>query len=159
MKSIYILFPAMALVMASCSNRTDPAKLINKEASLPESFNFNKMNLKVVNSSINQKKATMSTLYGNDNALNALKADSGIRTNEVLAFVTWKQKEDEHWFGARIPGDLQSLELIKTTKDDSGNDQITYQRFEGSKLTLRKDTIGNAQSIKYIFEQKPSVMP
>lgn len=159
MKSIYILFPAIAIVVAACSNPTDPGKLINKEASLPEAFNFNKMGLKVVNSSINQKKATMSTLYGNDHALNALKADSGIRAEEVLAFITWKQKEDEHWFGAKIPGDLQTLELIKTSKDVNGQLKVSYRRFEGSKLALSNDTTGNAQSIKYIFAQKPSVMP
>lgn len=29
-----------------------------------------------------------------------------------LALVTWAQVEDPHWFGARIPGAFQSLELI-----------------------------------------------
>lgn len=159
MKLSYILFAAMAAVTAACSHPADPEKLINKEASLPASFNFNKMGLKVVNSSINQQKATMSTLYGNDNALNALKAAKGVQPDEVLAFITWKQKEDEHWFGAKIPGNLQTLELIKTIKGTGLSPQVTYQKFEGNKLTLVKDTTGNAQRIKYIFEQQPSVMP
>lgn len=159
MKLSHILLPAIVAIFAACSDHADPKELINKEASLPESFNFNQMGLKVINSSINQKKSTMSTLYGNDNALNTLKAGTGIQADEVIALVTWKQKEDKHWFGAKIPGSLQSLELIKTIKDKSGMPQITYTRYEGSKLMPIKDTTGNAQSIKYIFDQNPSVMP
>lgn len=159
MKLLDIILPAIIVLFTACSNETDPKQLVNKEASLPESFNFDQMGLKVINSSINQKKSTMSTLYGNDIALNALKAGSGLQSNEVIALVRWKQKEDEHWFVAKIPGNLQSLELIKTTQDQTEIPKLTYMRYEGNKLTPVKDTTGNAQSIKYILEQKPSVMP
>lgn len=159
MKPAYIFLPALLLLIASCSEHTDPAKLINTDASLPAAFNFSQMGLLVVSSSINQQNATMSTLYGNAKALAALKAGDGIKPDEVLAYITWKQKDDEHWFGAKIPGQLQSLELIKTAGTVPGDTKISYKRFVGAKLSQVRDTAGSAQSIQYIMTQKPSVMP
>jgi hypothetical protein len=159
MKSIYIVFPLLVFVSAACSTPTDSVQLINKNASLPASFNFSTLGLKVISSFINNKQNTMSTLYGNDLALNVAKAGTPVRAGEVLAMITWKQKEDEHWFGAKIPDDLQTLEMIKTTAGQPANVNISYQRYEGKQLTLKNDTAGNGKSIKYIFAQRPSVMP
>ena len=158
MKISYIFLPAL-LLLASCSNPTDPTELMNKEAALPSAFKFSRMGLKAVNSSINQQQSTMSTLYGNDEALAALKAGDGVQPDEVLAYVTWKQQDDKHWFGARIPGALLSVELIKTTKKTSGDTQISYKRYEGAALTEVHAGADSAQHIQYIITQKPSVMP
>jgi len=159
MKAIYILLPLLVLTAAACKEHPDGTQLINKEASLPEAFNFSKLGLKVISSSINKKLKTMSTIYGNDLALNAAKAGTPVQAGEVLAMLTWKQKEDEHWFGANIPGDLQTLEMIRTSPDAQKSVKVNYQRYEGKKLTLKQDTTGNDKNIKYIFEQHPSVMP
>jgi len=159
MNTKYIVLPALILALAGCSNH-DQSKLINKEASLPSSFQFNKMGLKVINSSINKKKETMSTLYGNDLALQSFKSNTPHTSGEVLALVTWKQKEDEHWFGAKIPGPLLAVELVKTANSgETTNPEIGYERFEGSSLTLNKDTTGRSKSIAIIFNQKPSILP
>jgi len=102
----------------------------------------------------------MSTLYGNDLALQSFKSSTPHTSGEVLALVTWKQKEDEHWFGAKIPGPLLAVELVKTTNGgETANPEIGYERFEGSRLTLNKDTTGSSKSIADIFNQKPSILP
>jgi hypothetical protein len=77
---------------------------------------------------------------------------------EILALVTWKQQSDEHWFGANIPGDLQTVEMIKTTPGGPGT-SINYQRFKGKNLNFNTDTLGRQARIKYIFDLKPSIMP
>jgi len=159
MKALHLLSPAIIFILADCSN-PDRSKLAHIDASLPASFNFNKMNVKVVSSSINERKSTMSTLYGNAIAMQILKNKEANQNGEVLALVTWKQQEDTHWFGARIPGKLLDVEVIKTTPGKSaGNPDINYQRFEGSKLILNTDTTGRSERIRYILAQQPSVMP
>jgi hypothetical protein len=159
MRANYIVLSALIISLASCSGN-DEEQLINTKASLPASFNFNKMDLKVINSSINPGKSTMSTLYGNQPALEMMKSGKAHQGGEVLALVTWKQQEDEHWFGAKIPGALVGIELIKTsTAPNGGRPDLIYQRYAGSELVLNKDTTGKAKSIQYILGQAPSILP
>ena len=152
MRSAYTLMALIAITLAACTNNT---ALVNDVAALPSAFNFGKMGFKVITSSINKKLGTMSTLYGNDPALKA--AGTGTATaGEVFALVTWKQQADDHWFGAKIPADLVSVEYIKTGETSNS---ITYQKFEGKYLILSKDTLNRQERIKKILDQKPSVMP
>ncbi|WP_426670104.1 hypothetical protein ACPPVU_02435 [Mucilaginibacter sp. McL0603] len=157
MKSAYILLAFTAIMLAACTSTTNNTALMNDAASLPLSFNFGKMGFKVITSFINKKQGTMSTLYGNELALKAAAAGTGtVTTGEVFALVTWKQQADDHWFGAKIPSNLLSVEYVKT---GVGSNRISYQKFEGKDLTLSTDTSNNQIRIKYIFDQKPSVMP
>lgn len=153
MKSAYLLLASIALLLAACTNKTNSTALVNNAATIPASFNFGKIGYKVITSSINKKKGTMSTLYGNELALKSAKAGTvTIGAGEVFALVTWKQQPDDHWFGANIPGSLQSVEYVKTSL--AGNN-IGYQKFDGKNMTLNADTSGNQERIKYILGQKP----
>lgn len=162
MKLAISILPALFLLSA-CSSKTDNAELMNTEAALPAAFNLTKMGLKVITSGINPQQATMFTLYGNNKALQLLKEGRTVAADETFALITWKQQADKNWFGARIPGPLHRLEMIKTSAATNGaatgKPQISYQRFEGPHLVLNKDTTGNAERISYIFAQQPSVMP
>ena len=155
MKSAYILLAFTAIMLSACTNTTNHIALVNDAASLPSSFNFGKMGFKVITSSINKKLGTMSTLYGNEAALKAAGKDSAI-AGEVFALVTWKQKADDHWFGAKIPADLLSVEYVKTGETGSS---VSYQKFAGKNLVLSTDTSNSRARVKYIFDQKPSLMP
>src|ERR1700761_6624913 len=155
MRSAYILLAFAAIMLTACTSTTNNTALVNDVASLPSSFNFGKMGFKVIASSVNKKLGTMSTLYGNEVALKT--AGTGTETaGEVFALVTWKQQADDHWFGAKIPADLVSVEYIKTGETSNS---ITYQKFEGKYLILSKDTLNRQERIKKILDQKPSVMP
>lgn len=159
MRSIYACTIALTVFCFGCSSHVDNAQLLNREASLPSSFQFEAKGLnKVITSSINRKKATMSTLYGNDQAFqHAVKsADSSYPTGSVLALVTWKQQEDQHWFGANIPGELQSIELVKVTGTTA-----TYEQFSGAALTpaSNSDTTLVNKRTRYILDEKPAVTP
>jgi len=160
MKNSHILFAASILILSACNNRKPAEELLNKKAAIPTSFNFSKAGLKVITSSINKKEQTMSTLYGNDLALKtAISGSTSYLPGENLTLVTWKQQDDDRWFGAKIPGDLVSVEVVKTINSNTGRTIANYQRFTGKKLVADTDTAYQQERISYIFSQKPSVMP
>ena len=155
-----LLFSLFLLLFDSCHEKTDSDKLVNSDASIPASFQFDKIGLYVINSSINKKKGTMSTLYGNKSAVKRLRENpDSISADEQLTFITWKQKEDEHWFGAKIPDQLLSAETIKTRVLPSGQLITKYEKYEGKQLILNSDTLNNTLRKAYILSQRSSVMP
>lgn len=158
MKALHIFLGGCALLLAACSNNK-PVELYNTKAALPSSPKYNLDGLKVITSFVNKTKGTASTLYGNDAALkSAIGGNKTTAANELFTLVTWKQQEDDHWFGAKIPSDVESVEVIKTAT--SGNSvAINYERLEGKALALKADTLGQGERIAYIWGQKPSVMP
>ncbi|MFC0518558.1 hypothetical protein ACFFGT_30365 [Mucilaginibacter angelicae] len=158
MKTLYSLMAACTLMFTACSNN-QPVELYNTKAALPASPQYNLDGLKVITSFVNKKQGTASTLYGNDLALkSAIDGNKALAANEEFTLVTWKQQDDDHWFGAKIPSDVESVEVIKTAA--SGNSvAINYQQLEGKGLAVKSDTLGQAERIKYILGQKPSVMP
>ncbi|WP_114939583.1 hypothetical protein [Mucilaginibacter endophyticus] len=158
MKVLYSLLAACTLMLAACSDNK-PVELYNTKAALPSSPKYNLDGLKVITSFVNKTKGTASTLYGNDLALKAaIEGNKIIAGNEIFTLVTWKQQEDDHWFGAKIPSDVESVEVVKTAS--SGNTvAVNYQQLNGKALDLKTDTSGQAERIKYILGQKPSVLP
>jgi hypothetical protein len=158
MKALYSLMTGCMLLLAACSDNK-PVELYNTKAALPSSPKYNLDGLKVITSLVNKTKGTASTLYGNDQALkSAIDGNKTVVANEVFTLVTWTQQEDDHWFGAKIPSDVESVEVIKTVP--SGNSvAVNYEQLEGKQLALKTDTIGQAERIKYILGQKPSILP
>lgn len=148
----------MSVLVVSCNSKKE-YEPVNENASLPESFDFNAMNLKVVSSSINHKKQTMMTLYGTDSAIDDLKDNAGkVESKErILALITWSQKEDPYWYGAKIPNNLLSVEIIKSQQPFSENSGIVYQKYEGK--DLKKVSTDGADRIRTILSMKPSIMP
>ena len=147
------------LLICSCNNNDDVPDNINAKASLPYSAKFSTAGLKVITSFIDKKAGTMSTLYGNEPALQkATSLNQSMVRDALFKLVTWKQQPDEHWFGADIPGDLQSVEILKTAP---GGDSVVvnYQRYQGKTFVLNTDTLHQSERIKFILSQRPSVMP
>ena len=161
MKSISkMLFAGFLLLFYSCNTKPDSDQLVNNNAALPASFQFDKMDLKVINSSINKKAGTMSTLFGNGNAVKRLRENvDSVSANEQLTLITWKQREDEHWFGGKIPDQLLSAETIKTQILPSGQLTVKYEKYDGKELILNPDTLNNISRKAYILGQKASILP
>lgn len=146
-------------VLISCKTATEPEKLLNQKASLPESFKLSALHQKVITSFINNRNHTTSVLYGNNEAVRAVS--SGIPNHlpgQAFTLVTWQQQDDAHWFGARIPGDLISAETLSSSNMDH---QIFYhyQKFLGRDLVKLADTTGTASRIKFILSQRASIAP
>lgn len=80
---------------------------------------------------VDPKNHTMATLYGDDAAMDAVEAHRdapAYPAGAVLALVTWTQRDDPHWFGARIPDRPLSVEFVEA------GGQPHYRRFSGTAL-------------------------
>jgi hypothetical protein len=74
----------------------------------------------LITSWTDRSQATMSTLYGNAAAVQYARshAEHEYPADAKLALVTWTQQDDPHWFGARIPREQKSVEVIDVATDD-----------------------------------------
>jgi hypothetical protein len=87
---------------------------------------------------VDPKARTLSVLFGNDAAVSAAAArtaQTGVSPkypdHATLELVTWAERDDPHWFGARIPDAPISLEMLQVGPDVEGS---IYQRFDGAGL-------------------------
>jgi hypothetical protein len=93
-------------------------------------------------------------LYGNKAGEYLLQSnDRSQLPNVALTLVTWRQQDDPHWFGARIPGNLLTVESVTT--DKKLNDNFHYSKFTGKSLTIMRDTAGQSARIEFILAHKP----
>lgn len=93
----------------------------NRAAALPQSLPHQPLGWNVLTMFVDPKTRTMATLFGNDAAMHAVRAQGNsfgrspaYPAGSVLALVTWNQREDPHWFGGRIPDSPLSVEFAET---------------------------------------------
>jgi hypothetical protein len=117
-------------------------------------------NWRVISSAVDERAATMAILYGNDVAVRNARTspDRGYPPGSVLAVATWRRQDDEHWFGARIPGGLRSIEVVTVRADGSSD---SYDEYRGALLTRAATTeAGRARTrIDQILGQPAAIMP
>jgi hypothetical protein len=156
-KYMIVLFTSL-LVVTACKDARNRKINLNQGASftaadtLPE----NPLLEKVLTASINTKDSTMATLYANKIAWGYAHGynDKKYPPGAVLYQVTWKQKADSVWFGARIPKEIQSIERISYTSDSAAN----YELYEGHPLR-RSTATPDTGRIAYIVGQKVTLSP
>lgn len=132
---------------------------LNGEAKVMGDLPGNPMKDKVITSWIDKRSKTMSTMYGNDAALEYARsgATAGYPAGSAISVVTWEQQEDPRWFGGNIPSTPRQVELVKV----SGPGSFSYERYEG--LALKRATGVDAADAKargeYLLAQRAAVMP
>lgn len=127
---------------------------MNNEASLPEALRNKVSDLKVFNSSINNKKHTTSLLYGNQQAVERIKSNGSVMQNgEKLVWITWRQKPDPNWLGAYIPGKLLSFEIIES------KDGTVYKKYSGNGVEVKLNDPEKEDRIKRLLAEKSAVTP
>ncbi len=77
-----------------------------------DSAGYEMLSWKVVSSGIDKSAGTMSILYGNDAAVAAARKGMAYPADAQLGLVTWKQREDEHWYGANVPDSIISIKKV-----------------------------------------------
>jgi hypothetical protein len=160
MKLFIILLLAGTFLLAACSRDQKKNSLINDEASLPESLQLSTAGLKTMAFFIDKKSGSMSVLYANQLAINnAGKKNAGLSDGERMALVTWKQKSDSSWFGARVPGKLRSVELINTGIDSTAGLTTHYKIYVEGKLWPNPGAKYSKDRVAFILHQLPFVMP
>ena len=123
---------------------------------------FDPLRWRVITSSIDNRRRVMTTLYGNDPAVQTARTSGQQKypDRSVLSLVTWRQHDDAHWFGATIPDTIESVEFVEVESTPDYRPAYVYEGFEG---TLLKPKVLSAserdQRIAYILEQRASRMP
>jgi hypothetical protein len=157
-----LLAPGVVLMcgLVGCT-KTNPRVVtaLNIGAMLGSELPSNPLQNRVITSWIDKNAGTMSTLYGNDTAVQYARtgAQSGYPAGSALSVVTWTQQEDPRWFGGNIPAAAKSVEYVTIAPDQ----HFTYQRYEGSPLKQVDEEAGvtpNERTV-YLLAQRAAVMP
>lgn len=105
----------------------------------------------------------MSTLYGNELAAGYARTNSqhDYPAGAALSLVTWTQREDGRWFGAKIPDQLRSVEFVTVEAGPDGRPLYSYQKYEGTPLKKLSADQGLTSSnrVAYLLSQRAAVLP
>jgi len=127
-------------------------------AALPASLPHQPLGWGAITMFVDPNAHTMATLYGNDAAMLAVRsrqAGAEVPAGAVLALVTWRQREDPHWFGARIPDRPLSVEFVL-----AGSEEPVYQRFAGPGLTADQGAAdAAAERTSFVLGLAPAPLP
>lgn len=158
-REIYLLGAVLAAGLVACSEKTNPRVVtrLNDEAALAGELPSNPLKGKVITSWVNKRDATMSTMLGNDVAVQYARtnAERQYPAGSVLSVVTWSQQEDPRWFGGSIPQKTTAVEFVTVT----GPGAYSYQRYEGSPLKKVEDVAAPNDRAAYVLSQRAAVMP
>jgi hypothetical protein len=136
-------------------------------ASLPATLPYEPLHWRAITMYVDPKTRTTATLFGDDAAMRTVQlrgADQEGAANSpaypagaVLALVTWAQRDDPHWFGARIPSTPQSVEFVQM---GSAGQQGRYRVFAGSGLDEQHPPANMmAQRMGFIMNLSPAPLP
>jgi Cytochrome P460 len=91
---------------------------------------------RVMTSTTNEASSTMSTLYGNNVAVDDARKNSQHHypASSILSLVTWSQREDDRWFGARIPDLVKTVEFVVISSAQGQRLSYSYSKYEGASL-------------------------
>jgi hypothetical protein len=135
----------------------------NSAAALPGNLPYQPLGWSAITMYVDPKTHTMATLYGDDAALPSVRASRSSLGQQapmyadgaVLALVTWAQRDDPHWFGARIPAAPQLVEFVQIAGQTS-----RYRRFAGAGLTEDNPVASTlAQRASLILGLVPARLP
>ena len=167
MRASYLLGAVFSLGILSilgCSNPYPPVvATLNKSAALPGNLPSNPLQERVITSWIDRQNRTMSTLFGNDIAVQYARTSQqqDYPSGSTLSLVTWTQQEDPRWFGARIPAKVKSVEYVMVKTGPDHRTAYTYESYEGSPLkkTLAQQGSTPTPQAAYLLSQRAAVMP
>jgi hypothetical protein len=135
----------------------------NMAAALPASLPYDPLKWNAITMYFDSKSKTTTTLYGNDTAMQAVDAGdaNGVppayQAGSILALVTWAQRDDPHWFGARIADAPQSVEFVHVAASAQKN---SYRQFAPPGLyEIQPPASTAALRTNFILSLAPSRLP
>lgn len=144
---------------ALCSCDSPQLKNLNTKASILEAGDLkeNPLLMGAITTSVNLNNQTMATLYGNRKAVDFSYRIGGVNypVGAELYEVTWKQKPDSVWFGAKIPGKIFSIEKIVFL----GGGESSYTLYKGTPLQKVKSHHNHTQRLTQIISQDFAMTP
>ena len=152
MKTNILLFFATCVILSACDDKQGPVLA-------PETI-FEEPGLHVITSFSNKKSGTISTLYGNELALNAAMSNGKNHIpGEVFKLVTWDLNANPHWFGGEINGAIRAVETVKVMPLKNNSISVNYEIEKNNRTVLEKYISDKEERINFIFDQKASVFP
>jgi hypothetical protein len=151
----------LPLTKADVSGR----ELANRAAAnLPQSLPWQPLAWNPITMYVNPSSHTMAVLFGNGQAMRSLRTRE-VRSAEppayapgsVLALVTWTQRDDPHWYGARIPNSPQSVEFVNIPASGA---RSQYRCFQG--MGLPEHNLPSAlaqQRVRSMLNLAPASLP
>jgi hypothetical protein len=142
----------------------DSSDAFNGVAALPADLPVQPLGWRVITTSIDREKATMSELLGNDLAITHVRTDaqSPWPPGAQVALVTWKQRTDKHWFGANIPGEPVSVEVVTVAPPTAPDAPMSfvYETYTGSPLKKQAvDAAATAARAFAVISLRAAVLP
>ena len=139
-------------------------ELVNRRAgALPASLPFQPLRWSAITMYVDPTNQTMATLYANEAAMRfvSIRPANGpapaYQAGSVLALVTWAQRDDPHWFGARIPDAPRSIEFVQVAAAAEGS---RYRRFADSGLQEIHPTATTAAlRMSFVLGLPPARLP
>jgi len=145
------------------SARVKGGEVVNDRAALPASLPYQPLDWTPVTMYVDPRSRTTATLFGNEPAVRALRARGAgnnatdLPPGPVLALVTWAQRDDPHWFGARIPDRPISVEFVEWLTAGPPN---VYRRFDGDPLVEDPSPLAAAtERTSFILGLAPAQLP
>jgi hypothetical protein len=159
-----VLLLFLCVAFTSCSpQQNGAAAIINQKASLAGNLPFNPFRWCVITIGVDGQASTMFTLYGNDVATQHARTgpQGPYPVGSQLALVTWFQQEDDHWFGARTPAAIKSIEFIRVEPGNDEGPSYAYRIFDGSPLKEKtiKQTDDWQRRVDTMLSHRAAVMP
>ena len=106
----------------------DSEETFNGLAALPADLPVQPLGWRVITTSLDRAHGTMSTLFGNELAATHARtaAESPWPAGAQVALVAWKEQEDKHWFGGRIPGSPLAVEVVTVAAPATPDAPVGY---------------------------------
>jgi len=138
----------------------------NLAAALPATLPYQPLQWRAITMYVDPKSRTTATLFGNDTAIRAVQprgadpigaSNPQYPADAVLALVTWAQRDDPHWFGARIPAVPQSVEFVEVAGPGLPSN---YRVFAGSGLSENHPAASTvAGRTRFMLDLAPAQLP
>lgn len=138
-------------------------EVVNNRAAALGSLSYEPLGWNTITMFVDPKTHMMATLYGNGMAAQAVRARGqaggapAYPAGGALALVTWEQRDAPHWFGARIPNSLRSVEFVQVASKGHTN---SYQRFSGSASSEdHPPATTEAERTTFVMRLAPAQLP
>ena len=131
-------------------------------AALPANLPYQPLGWSPITLYTDRQAHTIAVLFGNPEAVaathprSAAPGPTNYPAGSVLALVTWVERDDPHWFGARIPDAPQSVEFVNVAAQDQ---QAGYRRFSGSRGAEVPSPADAAQRTQLLLGLAPAALP
>jgi hypothetical protein len=152
------------LWLTGCSSQAPKvAATVNESAGLSGDLPADPLQWQVITASIDKTASTISTVYGNELAVEYARTHSQHEYPDgaVLSLVTWSERDDPRYFGAKIPGEVKSVEFVFVGAARDGRPAYLYEKYAGR--PLKRVAMEQGQAIRGDAEQivglRAAVMP